>query len=135
MSLHDAESMIELACNHLHLTSVIVEMLLLAGHFEVAAPGEVAVNGFFADNLLDAIDGLKGCGVHAAREIAFVHGDELVHAQFHTSQHHSAVAGAGTPADGFRFRAGDWGPAFCESAGGGKAGKACANYPDVRPAG
>ena len=56
ISLHHAQPVIELARDHLHLPRVIVEMLLLAGHFEMAATGEVAVDGFLTDDLLDAID-------------------------------------------------------------------------------
>src|SRR5271165_743132 len=132
MSLDDAQLMIELAGDYLHLARIVVEMLLLAGHFEMAAAGEVAIDGFFSDDLLDAINGLQRRGVHAAGEIVSVHGDELVHAQLHAGQNHTAVAGTGSPADGFGFEDGNFGAALGESAGGGEAGEAGADYGYVR---
>ena len=123
--------MIELARNHFRLPRVIVEMLLLAGHFEMAAAGKVAVNCFLPNDLFDAIDRRKRCGVHAADEIASIHGDELVHAELHPGEHHAAVAGTGSPADGFAFKHGDFGAALGEGAGGGKSGEARADYGDI----
>lgn len=84
--------MIEFARDHLRLPRVIVEMLLLAGYFEMAATGEITVDSFFADDPLDAIDGRKRGGVHAAGKVASVHGDELVHTELHPCQHHAPVA-------------------------------------------
>ena len=77
--LHDVQLMIELAGNHFGLPGVIVEMLLLAGDFNVAATRKVAVDGFVTDYLLDAIDGGQRCRVHSLRELASIHGDEFVH--------------------------------------------------------
>ena len=44
--LHDAELVIELALDDLRLPLVVIEMLLLAGHFEMPAAGEVAVDRY-----------------------------------------------------------------------------------------
>src|SRR5580704_8258833 len=57
--LDDVQLVIELARNHIRLARIIVEMLLLAGHFKMAATREIAVDYFFLDNPLDAIDGLE----------------------------------------------------------------------------
>ena len=123
--------MIEFARDHFGLPRVVVEMFLLAGDFEMAATREIAVDVFFADNLLDAIDGRERRGVHAPRELASVHRDELVHAQLHAGQHHAAVAGTGSPANGFGFEHGDFRAALGESAGGGESGEAGADDGDV----
>ena len=65
--------MIELAGNYFHLPRIIVKMFLLAGHFEVAAAGEIAIDSFFADNLFDTINrSNRGC-VHSLRSLAPVH--------------------------------------------------------------
>ena len=71
--LHDAQRVIEFAGDDFGLAGVVVEMLLLAGDFEVAAAGEVAVDRFFAHDLFDAIYGGQRGGVHALGALAAVH--------------------------------------------------------------
>src|SRR5258706_1421305 len=132
-SLYDAQLMIKFARNHLRLAAVVVEMLLLAGHFQVAATREVAVNSLVTNNLLHTIDGFEGRGVHALSEFASIDRDELVHAQLHAGQHHATVAGAGSPADGFAFEHNDSRAAFRKGAGRRESRKPGADDNDIHP--
>src|SRR6202042_170557 len=109
----------------------IVEMLLLAGDFKVAATRKVAVDGFVSDYLLDAIDGGQRCRVHSLRELAPIPGDEFVPPQLHARQHHSAIAGTGAPANGFGFEDRHFGAALGQSARSGKASKTSADHGDL----
>ncbi len=129
--LHHAQPMIELARDHLRLAGVVVEMLLLAGHFQVAATREVAIDIFFADNLLHTIDGFEGCSVHALGAFAAIHRNELVHAQLHSSQNHAAIAGTGSPAESFGFQNSDFCAALRQGASRGEAGVAGANHSNI----
>src|ERR1700676_508302 len=99
-------------------------MLLLAGHLEMSAADEVAVNQFFADNLFDAVDGSQRRGIHALGPFASVHGDEFVNAELHSSEDHPAIPGTGAPSDGFAFQYGNSRAAFCQYAGCREAGEA-----------
>ena len=103
MPLHDPQLVIELAGNDFGLPRVVVEMFLLAGDFEMSAAGEVAVDLFFRDDLLDAVDRGQRRGIHALREFASIHGDELVDAQLHAGKNHASIAGTGAPANGLGF--------------------------------
>jgi hypothetical protein len=49
--------MIKLARDHFRLAGVIVEVLLLACDFKMAGAGEIAIDFFVPDDLLDAING------------------------------------------------------------------------------
>src|ERR1700730_9439926 len=91
--------MIEFASDNFRLAGIVVEMLLLAGHFEVAATGKVAINRFFAHELLNTIDRCQGRGVHALGALAAVICHEPVHPQLETGEHHAAVARTGAPAE------------------------------------
>ena len=55
MLLHDSQRVVELAGDDFGLPRIVVEMLLLASDLEMAAPGEVALNAFFLNDLLDAV--------------------------------------------------------------------------------
>ena len=128
MLLHNPQGVVELAGDDFGLAGVVVEMLLLAGDFEMSAAGEVAVDCFFDHDLFDAVDGGERRGIHALSEFASVHGDELVHAQLHAGEHHASIARTGAPADGFGFEHGDFRAAFGQGAGGGEAGKTRADH-------
>jgi hypothetical protein len=47
---------IELNLNNLRLPLIVVEMLLLAGDFQMTAARKVAINAYLLDDLLDAIE-------------------------------------------------------------------------------
>ena len=59
----------------------------------------------------------------------------LVHAQLHARQHHAAVAGTGSPADGFALEHGNFDAPFGESAGSGESGEACPDDGDFHALG
>src|ERR1700684_2923570 len=123
--------MVELPANYLRLTGVIVKVFLFAGDFEVAAAGEIAINIFIADNLLDAVDGLQRRGVHALRALAAVHRNQLIDPELHAGKNHAAIAGTGSPADGFRFEDSNLSVALGEGARGGEPRKARSHYGNI----
>ena len=120
--------MVELACDDFSLASGIVEVVLLAGDFEMSAAGEVAIHGFFPDDLFDAVERLERGGIHAPGPLAAIPGDELVHAQFHPGEDHSAIAGTGAPADGFGLQHGNFRPTLGERARGREPGETCPDH-------
>ena len=79
--LNHPQRVVELAGDDLSLPGIIVEMLLLAGNFQMTAPGEVAVNLFLANDLFDAIERSQRSSVHTLGPFASVHRDELVDAR------------------------------------------------------
>src|SRR5689334_22405771 len=106
-------------------------MRLLASDFQMAAPREIAVDFFVVDDLLDAIDGFEGRGVHFSHDFTTVALDERGHRQFHSGKDHAAVAATGAPAEGFGFEDGDVPTAFRESQRGGESAEAAADNGDV----
>ena len=58
--------MIELALDQRGGFFVVIEVRLLTGNFQMAATREIAVDIFFADDLLDAVDGVERRGVHSS---------------------------------------------------------------------
>jgi len=78
-------------------------MGLLAGHFQVAAAGEIAVDSLFLDDSLDKVDGFERSGVHVLHSFTAIPFDQRGHGQFHPGQDHAAVAAACAPAQCFSF--------------------------------
>ena len=126
--MNHPQRVVELAGNDFRLAGVVVKVLLLAGDFEMAAAGEVAVDRFLAHDLFDAIHGRERGGVHALGPLAPVHRDELVYSEFHPGKDHPAIARTGAPADGFAFQHGNFRAALGKCAGGRKAGETCPDH-------
>ncbi len=97
----------------------------------MAAAREVAVDIFFADDLLDQIDRFERRGVHLAYGLPAVALDQRGHRQLHPGENHAAVAGAGAPSKCFRFEYGDFHAALRERTGRGEATVACADNGNV----
>ena len=130
-TLYHAQLMLEFACDHFRLPRIIVEVLLLAGDFQVSATREVAVDALFAHDLLDAIDRVQRRRIHAPGTLAPVPRDELVHSQLHAREHHAAVARTRAPADGLAFQHGNFGAALRQRARRGEPREAGADDGDV----
>src|SRR5260370_40644163 len=93
----------------------------------MAAAREIAIDVFFAADLLDALDGVERGGVHFAYGFPAVAPDERRHGQLHAGKNHAAITGAGAPANSFGFEDGDIYAAFRERARGGESAKTAAN--------
>src|SRR5215469_18660348 len=106
-------------------------MRLFAGNLEMAAAGKIAADVFLADDLLDAIDGFKGRGVHFADGFAAIALDQCRHGQFHAREDHATVAAAGAPAESFGFEHGDVHAAFGKGESGGESAETAADDGDV----
>lgn len=128
MPRDDAHLVVEITINDFCLPGVIVEVLLLAGDFKMAAARQVAGDHLFANDLFDAVDGGQRSSVHALREFASVPGDEFVDPQLHAAEDHASIAGTGTPAAGFGFEHGDSSPALGEGPGGREASESRADH-------
>ena len=82
-------------------------MCLLAGNFQMAAARKIALDLFFANNLLDAVDGLKRRGVHFADDFYAVALDQRRRRKLHPGKHHTAVPRTGAPAESLGFEHGN----------------------------
>src|SRR5262249_31217378 len=61
----DAQFVIELDLDDLGLALVVIEVFLFAGDFQMAAMGEIAIDPFLADDLLDTINGSERSCIHS----------------------------------------------------------------------
>src|ERR1019366_3408023 len=96
-----------------------------------AESSEFAGDLFRVHNTLGRADGLERRRVHAARQFASIHRDELVDAELHSGEHHAAVARTRAPADGFRFQHNDLRTAFGQRERGGESCETGADDGDV----
>ena len=102
-------------------------MRLLASDFQMSAAREVAINIFFAYDLLNQINRPQGCRVHAPRSFDPVPIGKSPWVQLEAGQHHASVAGTCAPSDAVRFEDRDCSAAFCQCACSGEPGESGAN--------
>ncbi len=128
---NDAQLVMEFALSKRCGFLVAIEMRLLAGYFEVATTGEIAVDLFFVDDLLDAINGVERSGAHLAHGFDAVAPDERGRGKLHSGKDHSAVARTRSPAERFGFEHSDFDAAFRKCARRGKSAVARADDRNV----
>src|SRR5262249_48828735 len=123
---------IEFALDECSGLFVAVKVRLFAGYFEVAAAREIAVDIFFAHDLLNTVDRLERSRIHLAHGLASVALEERGGGQLHASENHTAVARARAPANRFGLKDHGMHTALCERAGCRKTAKPATDNHDIR---
>src|SRR6266567_4896090 len=111
--------MTEFLRDDLRRTRVGIEVRLLAGNFEMSAARKVADNILFPHNLLDQINRGKRIRVHATGQIHTIALGQSPDIELHSSEHHTAVTGAGAPPNAVSVKHGNLGAVLGEYSGRG----------------
>src|SRR5690242_21442796 len=131
MARHNPQPVVEFADNYFRLSGIVIEVLLLAGNFEMSATGEVTIDLFLADDRLHAINRGQRSSIHASGALAAIHRNQLVNSKLQASKDHAAVARAGAPAGAFSLQDGDRSPKSRQVSSRGQASESGSHHRHV----